>query len=645
MSIAVESLVPNHATLNGAMESGEHMGELGGREEVDEAAMDDNASDGDGQSQKLEPKPENSETPEITEAPAKEESKLATMDPKLTRNYADASQTMKHHLHICLKFVSLMYQHFEDRIKNASIEDYEKDDQYLRVVMLNSSLLKALHVCESFQAHCVREFPEVSFDFDDPLTSFDGTLTTIYEGEDLCSATERHPVPSEHPRCVDGRCAVRDADGQAEVKLREALDKIRDMEKSLDEQVAHGHAREKELQDQIEQLERMHHERRLEQIEVAPGVMVSCERDEETVSITNTELQRFASIMQNLSSAVELARDQEAASKLKEELVVQEMAETLRILDDCNKATSSSDTATNATKGNGQNVRAPESLAHKVRTLVEEKERLKVELRRAKRVASKQKKDEDYDIMAMQYRATKLRYDNLAQKFTELAHRRLAAQPKAKRRSCSAKKDESVTPQRAFLENPRTPAETNTSVLSARTNGETPDISEVDDFDLRRRHDTKRRVDLENESPGNRIDRVIEQLAPSPSAPNLQRPAMVKSLQMPLEHRYRSSSCGRREETAWEKAVRRATTKSHSAAPPIQKTVVTKSTFEPPTRKHVTPTPQLTRPPMNLPLRSMSPHFNETTRLTTPIAAWPSRCTWPGREPEKKGPNIYFKMT
>lgn len=168
--------------------------------------------------------------------------KNTVMHGKLTRNYSDASQTMKHHLHICLKFVGLMYQHYEERIKVGTIKDCDKDERYLQVVMLNSSLLKALHVCESFQAHCVREFPEISFDFDDPLTSFDGTLTTIYEGEDMSSVTDRIPVPVEQPvpaevhRSLQTECVcLRDSKNAIEAQGHELEEKVLELEKIIEE--------------------------------------------------------------------------------------------------------------------------------------------------------------------------------------------------------------------------------------------------------------------------------------------------------------------------------------------------------------------------------------------------------------------------
>ena len=66
--------------------------------------------------------------------------------------------------------------------------------------MLNSSLLKAMHVVDSFQNSILADYPELSSQVGDHLVSFDGTLTTIYEGEDAISPETR----IEAPRAEDG---------------------------------------------------------------------------------------------------------------------------------------------------------------------------------------------------------------------------------------------------------------------------------------------------------------------------------------------------------------------------------------------------------------------------------------------------------
>ncbi|KAF4672781.1 hypothetical protein FOL47_011359 [Perkinsus chesapeaki] len=77
-----------------------------------------------------------------------------------------------------------------------------QDNVAMGIIMLNSSLLKGLHVLDCLQSRCVQEYPELNYDLEDHLMSFDGSLTTIYEGhqsqkvvedvEDLC---ERLVIP------------------------------------------------------------------------------------------------------------------------------------------------------------------------------------------------------------------------------------------------------------------------------------------------------------------------------------------------------------------------------------------------------------------------------------------------------------------
>lgn len=74
--------------------------------------------------------------------------------------------------------------------------------------MVNSSLLKAVHVAESFQGYCIKEYPEQESNLEDPYASFDGTLTTIYESNVASSKTPREekncgkknmPLPAGSP--------------------------------------------------------------------------------------------------------------------------------------------------------------------------------------------------------------------------------------------------------------------------------------------------------------------------------------------------------------------------------------------------------------------------------------------------------------
>mmetsp|Transcript_6645 Transcript_6645/g.16268 ORF Transcript_6645/g.16268 Transcript_6645/m.16268 type:complete len:230 (+) Transcript_6645:76-765(+) len=90
-----------------------------------------------------------------------------------------AVQTAKHNLQVCLKLLSILYKRDEDAASDL-VQDDEKlaaatlfqacedggimpsgDRLYLAMVMLNSALLKALHVVDSFHMHCHREYPRI----------------------------------------------------------------------------------------------------------------------------------------------------------------------------------------------------------------------------------------------------------------------------------------------------------------------------------------------------------------------------------------------------------------------------------------------------------------------------------------------------
>jgi len=456
----------------------------------------------------------------------------------------------------------------------------------------------------------------VVFDFDDPLTSFDGTLTTIYEGEDLASSIIKHiePVAVEvNPSLQEENARLRELRKKDEVHLREAEQAVADMIQSRDRERREAIGREEalavSLREQEEKLEKL--KRRPTQIEVVPGVVVNCEKGEDTVCISNTDLQRFASIMQNLAQAVEIAREQEAASKLKEEQVRREMDNTIGLIAGASKSR-------NADAKSAVKIRAPSTLSHQVRALIEERDRLSLEIRRSKVVSSK-KHEEGSQVLELKCKDLQLRYENLSTKFVELAHRR---NPTAKRRSRSTKKDETPdgTPKRFIMsENtsrtPVTPAETNRStVCSTSRTEETPDPSEVDD----------RAADDIQRTPVRKI--ASETLL---SAPSLNRPPMRSSLQIP---RLRSSSCGRTDTFA--DAMRRATAKSlPSPGARLRSSSCSSSStaFDPPIRKQTPPTPQFTRPSLGNLLRnpSLPSSFQDAqSRICKPMA-WANIPSWP----------------
>merc|ERR1719330_837616 len=94
--------------------------------------------------------------------------------PRLTAQFAKAVRTWRDDLQVCLKILCILYQiedqsspeapdgHRHEGWENGELprpKGLRGDRLYLAVVMLNSALLKALHVADSFSTHCAREFP------------------------------------------------------------------------------------------------------------------------------------------------------------------------------------------------------------------------------------------------------------------------------------------------------------------------------------------------------------------------------------------------------------------------------------------------------------------------------------------------------
>ncbi|KAF4685739.1 hypothetical protein FOZ60_006199 [Perkinsus olseni] len=97
---------------------------------------------------------------------------------------------MRHHVSMGLKLVSEVYVEYsklnegkrESLVEAGETREESKDSVSLGIIMLNSALLKGLHVLDCLQGRCVQEYPELTHDLEDHLMSFDGSLTTIYEG-------------------------------------------------------------------------------------------------------------------------------------------------------------------------------------------------------------------------------------------------------------------------------------------------------------------------------------------------------------------------------------------------------------------------------------------------------------------------------
>ncbi|CAE8643324.1 unnamed protein product, partial [Polarella glacialis] len=79
---------------------------------------------------------------------------FATSSKKKCASYGSAMQAARNHLQVCLKLLGILH-----RSGDKATAVSKGDQLYLATVMLNASLLKALHVADSFQMHCHREFP------------------------------------------------------------------------------------------------------------------------------------------------------------------------------------------------------------------------------------------------------------------------------------------------------------------------------------------------------------------------------------------------------------------------------------------------------------------------------------------------------
>jgi len=242
------------------------------------------------------------------------------------KSYADAVQTAKHHLSVCLKLLGIMYRNDEDpstpdrsgcehalakQDELGSIWPAETrgDSLYLAMVMLNSALLKALHVADSFQLHCHREFPKMAAQTQDSP----GDTGPCCDRPGLRSDDRR--ITSEEYRRLQAECLVL-------CETAWSLEQQRDSEK----------ARVKQLEDDCRQIRTALAKQqepqanepspRPEDPEVAElrSMGVTAEwRADGGVVISDGELQRLTLIMQNLNRIVQEARADAADSLQKSE--------------------------------------------------------------------------------------------------------------------------------------------------------------------------------------------------------------------------------------------------------------------------------------------------------------------------------------
>jgi len=116
-----------------------------------------------------------------------------------TSNCTTCMQAARNHLQVCLKLLGLF--HRSHKATNPS-QNYEL---YLAVVMLNASLLKGLHVADSFHMHCAREFQSAIARAEEE----EEEAEVIFERELLLEDSPNDvPVSSRGYRRLQAECVV-----------------------------------------------------------------------------------------------------------------------------------------------------------------------------------------------------------------------------------------------------------------------------------------------------------------------------------------------------------------------------------------------------------------------------------------------------
>jgi len=247
----------------------------------------------------------------IAEDSPKADVKRMTKDEVNENNarYIGSVQKAKHHLSVCLKLLGIMYRNDDDCSDRSSEDRFSVwpgetrgDKLYLAMVMLNSALLKALHVADSFQLHCHREFPKIA-----------ATQDLQGDGEHLCR---------DGPRILeDGRIC-----GQEYRRLQAECFVHLETAWSLEQQRDNDKARIRQLEEDIRQL-RAKLKPKTPPQEVRPkpeppevaqlrddGLALEWRADG-SAFIPDDALQSFASVYQGLSQTVDEARIEASVAK------------------------------------------------------------------------------------------------------------------------------------------------------------------------------------------------------------------------------------------------------------------------------------------------------------------------------------------
>lgn len=277
---------------------------------------------------------------------------------KHATSYAGAVQIAKHHLSVCLKLLGIMYRNDEERSKGGSGGPDEPstwpsesggDGLYLAMVMLNSALLKALHVADSFQLHCHREFPR--------LISQHELCSVLDEfGGDVCAELSRGGrggAAAASGEAEDAR--AEGVGGQEYRRLQAECLVLCETARSLERQREGDEARASQLEEECRQLREAIARKRAAALGEEPpsekpptdGVEVSqlqslgVTAERRTCGgavISDSEFQKLVLIVQNLNRIVQEARAdasgavQHADDALKHASEARQESEELRVL-------------------------------------------------------------------------------------------------------------------------------------------------------------------------------------------------------------------------------------------------------------------------------------------------------------------------
>lgn len=228
-------------------------------------------------------------------------------------SYAGAVNTAKHRLSVCLKLLGIMYRSDDE----CSPPDGEQplppgkpseqshvwpaeargDQLYLAMVMLNSSLLKALHVADSFHMHCQQEYPKLAaLHRDNGSTSyiFDDGRSVRSDGSFCCQEYRR----------LQAECFVLFEAGWS-------LEQQRDSDKDRMRQLEDDCRQLRAVLTKAAQPPSLKQSAKAEPKEVGDlrsfGVNLDW-RPDGTATIAETELQRLVSVFQIMGRTVQDAR-------------------------------------------------------------------------------------------------------------------------------------------------------------------------------------------------------------------------------------------------------------------------------------------------------------------------------------------------